>query len=64
MATMRLALWLKIGWTLDPGTIDALALSHGHWDHWGGLAGLLRTYRRAMKKRLTLPIQTSHLPSM
>ncbi|HET8530167.1 MAG TPA: MBL fold metallo-hydrolase [Methylomirabilota bacterium] len=38
---------------LDPGSIDALALSHGHWDHWGGLAGMLRTYRRAMKKNLT-----------
>jgi 7,8-dihydropterin-6-yl-methyl-4-(beta-D-ribofuranosyl)aminobenzene 5'-phosphate synthase len=38
---------------LDPGSIDALALSHGHWDHWGGLAGMLRTYRRAMKKDLT-----------
>jgi 7,8-dihydropterin-6-yl-methyl-4-(beta-D-ribofuranosyl)aminobenzene 5'-phosphate synthase len=38
---------------LDPGAIDALALSHGHWDHFGGLGGFLRTYRRAMKKPLT-----------
>lgn len=38
---------------LDPGAIDALALSHGHWDHFGGLGGFLRTYRRAMKKDLT-----------
>jgi 7,8-dihydropterin-6-yl-methyl-4-(beta-D-ribofuranosyl)aminobenzene 5'-phosphate synthase len=38
---------------LDPGAIDALALSHGHWDHFGGLTGFLRTYRRAMKKDLT-----------
>src|SRR5574342_5181 len=37
---------------LDPGGIDALALSHGHWDHFGGLIGFLRTYRRAMKKPL------------
>jgi 7,8-dihydropterin-6-yl-methyl-4-(beta-D-ribofuranosyl)aminobenzene 5'-phosphate synthase len=45
---------------LDPGAIDALALSHGHWDHWGGLAGLLRTYRRAMKKRLTFYAGEDH----
>lgn len=38
---------------LDAGAIDALALSHGHSDHWGGLGGFLRTYRRAMKKDLT-----------
>ena len=38
---------------LDASAIDVLALSHGHWDHWGGLAGFLRTYRRAMKKELT-----------
>ena len=38
---------------LDPGAIDALALSHGHWDHFGGLLGFLRTYRPAMKKPLT-----------
>lgn len=38
---------------LDAGALDVLALSHGHWDHWGGLGGFLRTYRRAMKKDLT-----------
>jgi 7,8-dihydropterin-6-yl-methyl-4-(beta-D-ribofuranosyl)aminobenzene 5'-phosphate synthase len=37
---------------LDAGAIDALALSHGHWDHFGGLGGFLRTYRRAMRKDL------------
>ncbi|HKW95030.1 MAG TPA: MBL fold metallo-hydrolase [Methylomirabilota bacterium] len=37
---------------LDPGAIDVLALSHGHWDHFGGLIGFLRSYRRAMKKPL------------
>ncbi|MFI5375592.1 MAG: MBL fold metallo-hydrolase [Candidatus Rokuibacteriota bacterium] len=45
---------------LAPGSIDALALSHGHWDHWGGLAGLLRTYRRTMKKHLTFYAGEDH----
>ena len=39
---------------LDASAIDVLALSHGHWDHWGGLGGLLRAYRRGMKRNLTL----------
>ena len=38
---------------LDPAAVDVLALSHGHWDHFGGLLGFLRTYRPAMKKPLT-----------
>ncbi|MGH7400526.1 MAG: MBL fold metallo-hydrolase [Candidatus Rokuibacteriota bacterium] len=38
---------------LDPGAIDALGLSHGHADHYGGLLGFLRTYRPAMRKPLT-----------
>src|SRR5260370_35177613 len=37
----------------DAAVRDVLALSHGHWDHWGGLGGLLRAYRRGMKKNLT-----------
>jgi 7,8-dihydropterin-6-yl-methyl-4-(beta-D-ribofuranosyl)aminobenzene 5'-phosphate synthase len=32
--------------------VDALALSHGHQDHFGGLAGFLATYRRSMKRGL------------
>jgi len=45
---------------LDAGAIDALALSHGHWDHFGGLAGFLRTYRRAMKRPLTFYAGDDH----
>jgi 7,8-dihydropterin-6-yl-methyl-4-(beta-D-ribofuranosyl)aminobenzene 5'-phosphate synthase len=45
---------------LDVGALDALALSHGHWDHWGGLGGFLRTYRRAMRKDLTLHAGVDH----
>jgi 7,8-dihydropterin-6-yl-methyl-4-(beta-D-ribofuranosyl)aminobenzene 5'-phosphate synthase len=38
---------------LDPGSIDAIGLSHGHRDHWGGLLGFLDVHRRVMKKSLT-----------
>ena len=38
-------------WVSTPSAIDVLALSHGHWDHWGGLAGMLRTYRRQDEAR-------------
>ena len=38
---------------LDPRSIDAIALSHGHRDHFGGLLGFLDVHRRAMKKSLT-----------
>lgn len=42
--------FLELG--LDAGQVDAIALSHGHMDHYGGLAGFLTTYRRRMKKDL------------
>jgi 7,8-dihydropterin-6-yl-methyl-4-(beta-D-ribofuranosyl)aminobenzene 5'-phosphate synthase len=32
---------------LDPGDVGAVVLSHGHFDHAGGLAGLARARRRA-----------------
>jgi 7,8-dihydropterin-6-yl-methyl-4-(beta-D-ribofuranosyl)aminobenzene 5'-phosphate synthase len=37
---------------LDAGAIDALALSHGHSDHFGGLLGFLSSYRRVMRPEL------------
>lgn len=45
---------------LDPGSIDALALSHGHQDHFGGLLGWLRVYRRALKRDLTFYGNADH----
>jgi 7,8-dihydropterin-6-yl-methyl-4-(beta-D-ribofuranosyl)aminobenzene 5'-phosphate synthase len=37
---------------LDAGAIDALALSHGHADHFGGLLGFLSVHRRRMRPDL------------
>lgn len=32
----------------DPSKIDALVVSHGHFDHYGGLIGFLQKYRNAL----------------
>jgi len=45
---------------LDPGRLDAIALSHGHRDHWGGLMGWLHAYRRFMRKDLTFYAGADH----
>src|SRR5215831_11926606 len=37
---------------IDPASIDALGLSHGHRDHWGGLTGFLHSWRRRLRKEL------------
>jgi len=39
---------------IDPAAVDALILSHGHLDHWGGLIGFLDARREVMRKNLRL----------
>lgn len=39
---------------IDPAMVDALILSHGHFDHWGGLIGFLEARRPTMRKDLRL----------
>ena len=41
---------------IDPSTFDAMVLSHGHYDHFGGMVGFLRSTaaRSKRKSRFTL----------
>ncbi len=39
---------------IDPAAVDALILSHGHFDHYGGLIGFLEARRAQMHKDLRL----------
>jgi 7,8-dihydropterin-6-yl-methyl-4-(beta-D-ribofuranosyl)aminobenzene 5'-phosphate synthase len=37
---------------VDPATFDALVLSHGHYDHYGGMVGFLSVHKGALKRKL------------
>ena len=37
---------------IDPSTLDALVLSHGHYDHFGGMVGFLEKHGRSLKKEI------------
>jgi 7,8-dihydropterin-6-yl-methyl-4-(beta-D-ribofuranosyl)aminobenzene 5'-phosphate synthase len=37
---------------VDPSKLDALLLSHGHYDHFGGMAGFLAAHRHELKAGL------------
>ena len=39
---------------IDPAAVDALIMSHGHYDHCGGLMGFLEARRAKMRKNLRL----------
>jgi 7,8-dihydropterin-6-yl-methyl-4-(beta-D-ribofuranosyl)aminobenzene 5'-phosphate synthase len=39
---------------VDPAEIDALVLSHGHYDHFGGMAGFLKAHGAKLKSGLPL----------
>jgi len=57
---------LDFGWTpgvindnmellkVDPSKVDALIMSHGHWDHLGGMMGFLDRHRKSMPADLMI----------
>ena len=41
---------------IDPAKLDAMVLSHGHYDHFGGMVGFLRETQGKRKPKLPLYI--------
>ena len=37
---------------INPARLDALVLSHGHYDHFGGLVGFIQKYRSKLPAKL------------
>lgn len=37
---------------IEPSTFDAMVLSHGHYDHFGGMVGFLEKHGRALRKEI------------
>jgi 7,8-dihydropterin-6-yl-methyl-4-(beta-D-ribofuranosyl)aminobenzene 5'-phosphate synthase len=37
---------------IDPSTFDAMVLSHGHYDHFGGMVGFLTAHKDRLKRKL------------
>jgi len=50
--------WGVLG--LDAATIDLIALSHGHVDHYGGLVGFMESHRGRMRRDLALYAGSDH----